>query len=149
MIESVILIVAMAIFGEGAGLFGPQRDLVAVAIAESVLAGSETSNLSIEEVVDRYYHGADPANGPPPAWSIDVSRETLTRHLTGDPPLDLCCPFMLSDHDLRKHMLDGSTRVRSFHYQGSHLYFFDQWPEPLPSSPRLEARQERVPLLEE
>lgn len=138
MIESIVLIVAMAIYGEGADLFGPSRDLVAVAIVESVLAATEASNLSISEVVDQYYHGARTENGPPPEWAIDVSRETLARQLTHDPPLDLRCPFVLSDHDLTMHMLDGSTRIRSFHYAGSHLYFFSEWPAPLPNAPRLE-----------
>lgn len=140
LVESAIWI-AIAVAGERPDLLGPYRDPAGRAIAESVLVNMHHRFpvvLDAETVVRAYYHGWIAVGPEPPAWALDVSRETWDRWAAGDPSLDRRCLFVLSDHDLRSHMLDGSTRSRSFVANGHALYFFEHWPEPLPSSPRLE-----------
>jgi len=131
---TAILWIALAVQGEGAGLFAGLD--CAAAIAETVINQAHDLGWSIERTVVENFHGwINVPDMQPAQWAIDVSRETYERFVAGSLEHDKY--FVLSDHDLRDHWLDGSTRVLSFHQSGDHLYFFSSWPERLPDRPQL------------
>ena len=121
---------ARTIQGEGAALFGDQRDALARHIAWTVysrMAKAWWPN-TVRETVESAFHGVVNVRDPEP-WALAVARECVLAYRRGqlqaDGPL-----FMLSGADMETLDIDpGEARVVFTHGQYS-MAFFDHDPFP-------------------
>lgn len=123
-----VVMLARAVQGEGAGLFGDQRDEVGTWIAHTVLNRVEHERWSsdIEEVITEPggFHGYVNVEEPAP-WAIGIALAAVRRQrdVTGG------ALYMLSRHDLEDHNLfAGHALLHQFNEGRWGLYFFTKWP---------------------
>lgn len=122
-----VLYLARAIQGEGAALFGPERDEVGLWIAHTALnrldCGWWPQYETVTDVVKDAFHGVANVKDPEP-WAIDLARQALAREedIAGG------ALFMLSGDDLERRGWSSAGAIRSIVYGDKSFHFFKLWP---------------------
>ena len=117
---------ARAIQGEGAALFGDQRDEVGLWIAHTALNRVHHPwwpEFGVIKVIRSAFHGVENVRNPDP-WAIELAKRALNREedVTGG------ALFMLSGDDLKRAGWSSDTAIRSFSYRDASFHFFRLWP---------------------
>lgn len=129
--DDEVLWLARAIQGEGAALFGDNRDEVGLWIAHTALNRLNRERhpywrdkyATIVDVVRDAFHGVARVKQPEP-WAIELARQALNREedIAGG------AVFMLSGADLKRHGWSSSSAIQAFVSDGHAFYFFRLWP---------------------
>lgn len=120
-----IVWLARAIEGEGASLFGDQREEVGRWIAHTALNRLESPHWpdTMETVVCDGFYGHRLIDWPAP-WAMRLARDAMARKtdVTGG------ALFMLSSQDLAEHGWSTDGELRSFRKGHWELHFYRRWP---------------------
>lgn len=121
-----ITMLARAIEGEGASLFGDRRDTVGLWVGHVAMNRYETgwwSDLTFSEMVERDFHGVRLVTEPA-SWAVDLATKAYRRdHDVADGAL-----FVLSKPDTGNLHADITRSVEHFKEGEWELYFFREWP---------------------
>lgn len=116
-----------AVQGEGAELFGSQREEVGAWLAHAAVnfheAGWQPGTLA--EQVEQRYHGVRNCDVPA-LWALRLARQAIER----EADVTSGAMFVLSGQDLRVAGMESvkGKAVRSFRHGRHEFYFFKLWP---------------------
>lgn len=126
------LMLARAIQGEGAHLFGAQRDRVGLGIAFVALKrlNAAPQGTTLRDVIEAGLYGWTNVDEPEP-WAFALAEQALMSHGGTLPDLDPCppCMYFLSGDDARALDVDLSTETWSVRSGAWSLHFFTDWPD--------------------